>query len=165
LSDLQALEVSVPPVDKFAEYLGTRGQRLTPERAAIVEEVFSDHEHFDADQLIERLAQRDRGRRVSRSTVYRALDAMVEAGLLRKVARPNDRDVYEHDYGYPQHDHFICEKCKSLTEFRSEAIFEILDRIAAQHGFRLTGHRLEAYGLCEACARPPQRRQRLPGTV
>ena len=76
------------------------------------------------------------------------------------MARANDREVYEHDYGYPQHDHFICEKCQQLVEFQNEQISLILEGIAAEHGFRMTGHRLEVYGICAECARPPARRHR-----
>jgi len=152
-------EVSVSPVEKFREFLGTRGKRLTQERETIVREIFADHEHFDSDQIVARLTQPRRdGGRVSRATIYRTLSSLEEAGLIRKVARANDREVYEHDYGYPQHDHFICEKCSQLVEFRNEEISAVLERVAADHGFRMSSHRLEVHGICAACAKPPARR-------
>lgn len=154
-----ALDSSISPVEKYREFLATKGLRLTRERSIIVEEVFASHDHFDADQLVQRLApQRMDGRRVSRSTVYRSLTLLEEAGMLRKVARQDGRDVYEHEYGYPQHDHLICKKCETLFEFHNEAISELLDEIARQHGFRMEGHRLEVSGLCAACSRPPASR-------
>lgn len=159
-SELGTVEVAVSPVDKFREYLATRGKRLTKERTTIVEEVFATHEHFDADQLVSRLSQRTDGSRVSRSTVYRTLLSLVEAGLLRMVARSNDREVYEHDYGYPQHDHLICKKCGTLTEFQNDELSRTLDVVASMHGFRMTGHRLEVHGLCSACSQPPRLRHR-----
>ncbi|MFM7867298.1 MAG: Fur family transcriptional regulator, partial [Planctomycetaceae bacterium] len=82
------------------------------------------------------------------------------AADIRNRARSNDREVYEHDYGYPQHDHFICEKCSQLVEFRNEEISSVLERVSAEHGFRMKGHRLEVHGICDACARPPVRRHR-----
>ena len=136
--------VAVSPVEKFREFLGTRGKRLTQERETIVREIFADHEHFDSDQIVARLTQ--------------TLSSLEEAGLIRKVARANDREVYEHDYGYPQHDHFICEKCNQLVEFRNDEISAVLVRVAADHGFRMSGHRLEVHGICAACAKPPTRR-------
>jgi Fur family ferric uptake transcriptional regulator len=158
-SDLfPTLDSSISPVEKFREYLATKGLRLTRERSIIVEEVFSSHEHFDAEQLVARLVQRTDGRRVSRSTAYRTLKQLEEAGMLRKVARQDDRDVYEHDYGYPQHDHLICKKCGTLFEFHNEAISELLEEIAHQHGFRMEAHRLEVSGLCAPCSRPPSSR-------
>jgi Fur family transcriptional regulator, ferric uptake regulator len=157
VSELQAVEVAISPVEKFREFLATKGQRLTTERQIIVEEIFADHEHFDVDQIVGRLSQRNDGRRVSRSTVYRTVSALEEAGLLRKVARTNDRDLYEHDYGYPQHDHLICRKTGKLIEFQSPELEEILRRVAAEHGFRIEGHRLEVYGLSAEACRPSKR--------
>jgi len=155
---VHSLETSISPVEKYREFLATKGLRLTRERMIIVEEVFASHEHFDAEQLVGRLAQRTDGRRVSRSTVYRSLNLLEEAGMLRKVARQDDREIYEHEYGYPQHDHLICKKCGTLFEFHNETISELLDEIARQHGFRMEGHRLEVSGLCTACSRPPASR-------
>lgn len=74
------------PIEKFREFLLTKGERLTRERSIIIEEVFAQHEHFDADDLIAKVARDKSGRRVSRATVYRALKLLEEAGLLRKVA-------------------------------------------------------------------------------
>jgi Fur family ferric uptake transcriptional regulator len=148
------------PLEKFREFLLTKGERLTRERSIIVEEVFAEHEHFDADTLIARVGRDKTGRRVSRATVYRALKLLEEAGLLRKVARPNGSEVYEHDYGYPQHDHLICGKCGELIEFTNEAISAIVEKICNEHSFLKTGHRLEVYGTCSKCNVPPQRRHR-----
>ena len=159
VTDLAPENVSAVPGEKFREYLETQGMRLTQERDIVVREIFADHEHFETDEIVSRLTkQRTDGTRVSRATIYRTIGHLENAGLIRKVARANDREVYEHDYGYPQHDHFICDRCNSLIEFRNEKISEILETIAADHGFRRTGHRLEVHGICAQCARPPSRR-------
>lgn len=160
MSELSAMSVAVPPVDKFREFLLTKGMRLTPEREAVVTAVYSSHEHFDADVWVEKLERRDDGPRASRSTVYRTLSLLAEAGLIRKVARANDREVYEHDYGYPQHDHLICQKCGDMIEFENTQISELLENVASEHGFRMSGHRLEVEGVCAKCSRPPQRAHR-----
>ena len=68
----------------------------------MVRYIFSQHNHFDADQLIDDMKQK--GFRVSRATVYRTLDKLVDAGLLRRL-EIGPRMYYEHDYGYPQHEH------------------------------------------------------------
>ncbi len=158
MSNIAVLDVSASPLEKFREFLATRGKRMTRERSIIVEEVYTSHEHFDAEQLIEKLTRRHDGRRVSRSTVYRTLDQMVEAGMLRPIARQEDREVYEHAYGYPQHDHLICKQCGDLIEFRNQQIRDLLDGVARKHGFRMEGHRLEVSGLCQRCCRPPETR-------
>jgi Fur family ferric uptake transcriptional regulator len=161
VSELAPQDVAVSPVEKFREFLATRSQRLTQEREVVVREIFADHEHFESEQIVARLAKPGpNGLRVSRATVYRTLGALEEAGLIRKVARANDREVYEHDYGYPQHDHLICDRCGTLVEFRNEEITAILERVAASHGFRMNAQRLAVSGMCAECARPPQRSHR-----
>ena len=158
MNELLAVEVAISPTEKFVEFLMTKGLRLTQERNHVVDEVFASHQHFDREQLISRVSTRKDSRRVSRSTVYRTIDLLEEAGLLRKVARANGRDVYEHDYGYPQHGHLICQKCNSMIEFPEDTISKIIEQVAVEHGFRMTGHRLEVYGRCSRCSQPTRRR-------
>lgn len=155
--DHAPLGVAVSPIEKYREFLAAKGLRMTRERSIIVAEIFSLHEHFDAESLIERLT-RSRTDRVSRSTVYRSLALLEEAGLIRKVARQDDREIFEHDYGYPQHDHLICRDCGKLIEFHNDAINEVLHEVARRYDFRMEGHRLEVQGLCDACCRPPETR-------
>jgi Fur family transcriptional regulator, ferric uptake regulator len=61
------------------------------------------------------------------------------------------RNVYEHDYGYPQHDHLHCEKCNKLIEFRSDEVAAIRDAVGREHNFRVSGHRLIISGVCAEC--------------
>ena len=101
---LRAVQPSEPPVERFVQFLKSRGKRITQQRKIIVEQVFSHHDHFDADALIEKLPRKGESGYVSRPTVYRTLSEFVDAGLLRKFEL-DGRAVYEHDYGYPEHDH------------------------------------------------------------
>lgn len=157
MSDLGAVSVAATPKEKFREFLATRKKRLTSEREIVVDEVFDNHEHFDAEELSIRLQGKGK-KRVSRSTVYRTLESMEEAGLIRKVARPNGKEIWEHDYGYPQHDHMICKKCGELVEFHNDEIKLILESVAGAQGFFMDGHRLEVFGVCSQCRRTPKRR-------
>ena len=113
---LGTVEVSQSPLERFEEYLLSRGLRKTEQRRYLVEEVFSKHAHFDADQLIDRLPRKGEKNYVSRPTIYRTLKEFVDAGLLRSFEL-NGRSVYEHDYGYPAHDHFYCVECHSLYKW------------------------------------------------
>jgi Fur family ferric uptake transcriptional regulator len=147
---LGTVEVALSPSERFEEYLQSRGMRNTQQRRQVVDFVFSHHEHFDADTLIEQLSSKGAQRRVSRPTVYRTLQELVDAGLLRKFEL-DGRSVYEHDYGYPQHDHLYCKQCRSLIEFRSEELVKLRDTVAERHRFRVLGHRLIITGVCESC--------------
>ena len=147
---LGKVDVALTPQERFAEFLQTRGKRITKQRRAIVDHVCAHHEHFDAEQLLDGLRRTPAGARASRPTVYRTLAEMVDAGLLRKMVL-GGRAVYEHDYGYPQHDHLYCTGCHALIEFSSDDIARILDAVAARHRFRAEGHRLIITGLCFDC--------------
>jgi Fur family transcriptional regulator, ferric uptake regulator len=147
---LGSVEVSLSPQERFEEYLQSRGKRITQQRRVLVEEVFRRHDHFDAEDLILHLSRIVGDRRVSRPTVYRTLAELVDAGLLRDMALAG-RTVYEHDYGYPQHDHLHCQKCGKLIEFHSDEVAAIRDAVAREHQFHVSGHRLIISGVCSEC--------------
>jgi len=153
---LGQVEVALSPLKRFEEYLQSRGKRMTQQRRIMVQEVFRRHEHFNADDLCDQLSKANRD--VSRPTVYRTLNELEDAGLLRKIPLVGRR-VYEHDYGYPQHDHLYCQICDKLIEFSSEELQEIRDAVAREHDFRVTGHRLIITGVCRDCSRKRHRRQ------
>lgn len=154
--ELGEVRVALSPQERFEEFLQSRGKRTTQQRRLIVEEVFRRHDHFDAEDLLSHLAEIGASRKVSRPTVYRTLGELVDAGLLKKMTL-DGRAVYEHDYGYPQHDHLHCDQCGKLIEFRSDEINRIRDAVAREHQFRVTGHRLIINGVCADCARPKRR--------
>jgi len=150
VSNLIPVQVSERPEDKFAEFLAMQGHRHTKGRRELVRHIFSYHDHFSPDDLV--LDVRRKNIRVSRSTIYRTLALMVEAGLLRKIPL-GDRDAYEHDYGYPEHDHLYCTKCKKITEFHNQELMALRERVSQAHHFRASSHRLVISGVCESCMR------------
>jgi Fur family ferric uptake transcriptional regulator len=158
---LGEVHVALSPQERFGEYLQGRGKRITQQRQALVDFIFQRHNHFDADELIGGLSHHLEGGRISRPTVYRTLNELVEAGMLRRM-NLGGRAVYEHDYGYPQHDHLHCQVCNRLIEFHSEALQELRDAVAGEHDFRVTGHRLIISGICHECGRKRRQRQSPP---
>jgi Fur family transcriptional regulator, ferric uptake regulator len=157
---LGTVQVASTPLERFEEFLQSRGKRVTKQRRVLVEQVFARHEHFDADELLTQLQKQFGSREVSRPTVYRTLTELVDAGLLKQMTL-GGRSVYEHDYGYPQHDHLYCQRCERLIEFSSDEVKAIRDAVARQHNFRVTGHRLIIQGICADCAKAKRRTQRL----
>lgn len=155
---LMPLATADSPVEKFREFLEIRGDKLTDRRRVLVEHVFNSHKHFDADELVRDL--HDAGHRVSRATVYRTLRLLVDAGLLREL-RLTNRSAYEHDYGYPAHDHLHCTSCNRVVEFRNDEILQLRDAVSRAHGFRPSGHRFLIEGVCPACSRAHTPRRRL----
>jgi len=155
---LVPMTVSESPVEKFRAFLEIRGEKLTEPRRVLVSHIFNTHKHFDADELVRDL--HDAGHHVSRSTVYRTLRLLVEAGLLREL-RLTNRSAFEHDYGYPAHDHLHCTNCNRIVEFRNDEILKLRDSVSSTHGFRPTGHRFLISGVCSACSRAQTPRRRL----
>lgn len=158
-ASLGAVEVSLTPQQRFEEYLQSRGLRHTEQRRYLVDLVFSRHEHFDADMLIDNLPRKGNPGYVSPATVYRTLKEFVDAGLLNSF-QLDGRTVFEHDYGYPQHDHLYCTQCRKLVEFQSEALNELRDSVAVEHGFRVFDHRFIINGMCSDCAKSRRRKKR-----
>ena len=152
--------VSQSPEDKFREYLASRPrpQRYTGQQRDMVRFIFSQHHHFDADQLIDDMKKA--GLPVSRATVYRTLTKLVDAGLLRKLEL-GPRMYYEHDYGYPQHEHLRCEQCGQMIEFQSPAIEAAMREVCRAHLFNATGHTFVIRGTCAECNRARVTKRRL----
>jgi Fur family ferric uptake transcriptional regulator len=157
---LEKVEVAQSPRERFEEFLQSKGKRITQQRRILIDLIFSHHEHFDADELLAKLQLSGEGRSVSRPTVYRTLAELEDAGLLRKMTLAG-RAVYEHDYGYPLHDHLYCQKCEKLIEFSSDEVKHIRDQVAREHNFRVAGHRLIISGICAECSRTARPRRRL----
>ena len=158
-NELPTVAVALTPEERFEDYLQSRGMRNTEQRRALIKIVFADHEHFDADQLIERLPGKGNDGYVSRPTVYRTLNEFVDAGLLKKFDL-DGRSVYEHDYGYPQHDHFYCVRCHQLIEFQNEELTQLISRIAEENRFQKRSHKLLISGVCDSCRSSRQRKRR-----
>jgi Fur family ferric uptake transcriptional regulator len=155
---LPGVPITQSPVNKFREFLDLRRLKVTSERLRIVAFIFEEHQHFEAEQLLD--SMKAKGVAASRPTVYRTLSLLVEAGLLRKLAL-GGVTAYEHDYGYPRHEHLYCEKCGGVIEFVSEDLDRLLENIARQHRFRPMSRKLVIQGICENCSKASSPRRKL----
>jgi len=158
-SSLGRVKTASSPRERFEEFLQIRGMRNTAQRRLLLDHVYQKHEHFDVDQLIEQLPGKGQAGYVSRPTIYRTLAEFVDAGLLRKIEL-DGRSVFEHDYGYPQHDHLYCSQCQQLIEFKNDDMEGIRQRVAEQHGFQVVSHRLIITGVCQLCRGKRKRKRR-----
>jgi Fur family transcriptional regulator, ferric uptake regulator len=157
---LPAVEVSQTPEEKFREYLTSRPrpQRYTTQQRDMVTYIFSKHNHFDADELIDEM--KGEGFRVSRATVYRTLNKLVDASLLRRI-NLGSRTVYEHDYGYAQHDHLYCEQCGTMIEFQEPQLELLIQEVCQREEFHMAGHSFIIRGVCANCNRARMTKRRL----
>ena len=157
---LPNVEVSQSPEEKFREYLASRPrtQRYTGQQRDMVKYIFSKHNHFDADTLIDEMKLA--GLAVSRATVYRTLTKLVDAGLLRQLDF-GPRMFYEHDYGYPAHDHMFCTNCHRVYEFQHPAMAAVMDEVCRNENFRADSHTFIIRGVCAECNRAKTMKRRL----
>ena len=147
---MKSTAVSQPFIRLFARYLREQGLPFTQQREAVAELVFSSAAHLSVEEIEQHL--RESEERIGKATIYRTLDLLVKSKLVDEHDFGEGFKRYEHRLSRePVHEHLICVECGSVTEFRSEDVQEVERRVALEHGFLTTRHKLEIYGLCRTC--------------
>jgi Fur family ferric uptake transcriptional regulator len=133
----------------FLDGLRPPGSKRSGKRDLIVNVFLRQEGHLTADDLFDLIRREDQ--RISRATVYRTLQWMVDAGIARKVDFGEGRFRFEHSYRHPRHFHLICKSCNRSFEFLSSDIEALLEEIAAARNFAPRQSVLQIYGTCEEC--------------
>jgi Fur family ferric uptake transcriptional regulator len=133
----------------FQDYIRHRELRRTPERERILQEIFEIHGHFDVDGLYLQLKQK--GVKVSKASIYRALPLFIDCGLVREVDFSEGHWHYEHIYGHSHHNHLRCLGCGEIQEFENQFLHSLEEQLAKEYGYQIKGHHLQVQGFCPAC--------------
>ncbi len=141
---------------EFAALCRAEGLPLTVQRRAILRAVLERDDHPTADQVHERVREQLPG--LSRTTVYRVLEMLVEMGLVRRLHHPGASTRY--DGKTHRHHHLVCLRCHAVVDVDEPAIDELNLMLSKKHGFEIQDYSVHFSGLCAACRRRAATRKR-----
>ena len=133
------------------KYMNERGLKSTRQRTLIIDTFFEARGHLSVEEVWSQV--RSKNPRVSVATVYRTMKLLAESGLAQARNFGDGQTRYEPAVGKGHHDHLICTRCGTIVEFENDRIEAMQDAVARKHGFKVTSHKMELYGLCKSCQR------------
>jgi Fur family ferric uptake transcriptional regulator len=138
-------------ISDLSQQLKKAGYKLTPARLAITEVLETNPEHLSHDEILEE--GKKLYARLSRATVYRTLELLVELRLVRPIYLNEPTQRFVSAAG--GHHHLVCSSCGQTFEFDHCTVQQLAQELAERFSFQIQNHLLEFQGLCKGCQSPP----------
>ncbi len=134
---------------KFKKFLSANKLKYTQERKTIFHEIMSTQDHFDAEELLKRL--KNKNKTVSRATIYRTLDLLAKLGIIKKVCYGDNASRYWNDIYKNRPGFLVCISCGKIQEFQIPGMEEAIQKVCEESGFQAHNHCMQITGFCQEC--------------
>jgi Fur family peroxide stress response transcriptional regulator len=142
-------------LERFEELCREAGVPCTIQRSALLEAVLDREDHPTAHQVLEAVRARIRG--ISRATVHRNLETLVEMGVITKTCHPGG--VIRYDARIDIHHHLVCLRCNSIADIDDENLDSLELPDTSAFGFKVSDFRVQLRGVCRECRRKDSKKR------
>lgn len=149
-ADINNLEFN-SMIEEFKKILKKKGLKYTKQREVLLEMLYNNSSHYTPENLYLDVKKKFPTLNVGIATVYRTLNLLEESGMATSISFGIQGKKFELA-NKPHHDHLICKNCGTIIEFEDKTIEKRQFMIAKEHGFTLTGHIMQLYGVCKNCS-------------
>jgi len=137
-------------IEDLKVVLKNKGMKYTEQRAVILQILLNMDDHLNAEEVLDIVKSKYPEQKIGIATIYRTLNFLEEVNLISSISFGKEGKKYEGNSD-KHHDHIICTECGKIVEFLDEEIEKKQEEIALKHGFTITDHTMQIFGVCNEC--------------